>query len=50
LTEQDLIIEHPPRGDMAKQETNLTYVRLIPMDKPQSNTGNLSNPVLKQKR
>ncbi|HIA13083.1 MAG TPA: hypothetical protein EYN69_13595 [Flavobacteriales bacterium] len=32
LTGQDLIIKHPPRGDMAKQETNLAYVRLIPMD------------------
>ena len=32
LTGQDLVINHPPRGNMAKQETNLAYVRLVPMD------------------
>ena len=32
LTGQDLVIARPPRGDMAGQETNLAYIRLVPMD------------------
>lgn len=32
LTGQDLILARPPRGEMSKLETNLAYVRLIPMD------------------
>ena len=31
LTGQDLVIGHPPRGEMAELESNLTYVRLVPM-------------------
>ena len=34
LTDKDLIIAHPDRGGMAESETNLAYVRLIPMDEP----------------
>lgn len=32
LTGQDLIIAHPPSGTMAQKESNLSYVRLVPMD------------------
>ncbi len=32
LTEQDLIIARPARGTMAEHETNLAYVRLVPME------------------
>ena len=32
LSGQDLIIARPPRGQMAGSETNLAYVRLVPMD------------------
>jgi uncharacterized lipoprotein YddW (UPF0748 family) len=31
LTGQDLLIAHPPRGDMSDLESNLAYVRLVPM-------------------
>ena len=29
LTGQDLVIAHPPRGEMAESETNITWVRLF---------------------
>jgi len=32
LSGQDLIFARPPRGQMAGTETNLAYVRLVPMD------------------
>ena len=32
LTGQDLIVAHPPKGGMSNGETNLAYVRLVPMD------------------
>ncbi|MBM3242408.1 hypothetical protein FJZ31_39620 [Candidatus Poribacteria bacterium] len=32
LTGQDLIISRPVRGEMSKEQTNLAYVRLVPMD------------------
>ena len=32
LTGEDLIIAHPGRGQMAESETNLAYLRLVPMD------------------
>lgn len=32
LTGQELVIAHPPRGEMARRETNLAYVRLMPME------------------
>lgn len=35
LTGQDLIIARPPRGDAATQESNLAYVRLLPMSDAQ---------------
>ncbi len=33
LSGQDLIFARPPRGQMAALETNLAYVRLVPMDR-----------------
>jgi len=33
LTGEDLLISRPPRGEMARTETNLAYVRLVPMDR-----------------
>jgi len=33
LTGEDLIFAHPSKGTMSELETNLAYVRLVPMDK-----------------
>jgi hypothetical protein len=32
LTGQDLTIAHPARGEMSRNDTNLAWVRLVPMD------------------
>jgi hypothetical protein len=49
LTEQDLIIARPPRGEMAERQTNLAYVRLIPMDEAAVGEWNSEQPFSRTK-
>jgi hypothetical protein len=44
LTEQELIIARPPRGEMSERETNLAYVRLVPMDEAAVGEWNSEQP------
>lgn len=44
LTEQDLIIARPPRGEMAECQTNLAYVRLVQMNETAIGEWNSEQP------